>query len=251
MSEDARAPKLLVIDIENSPLVAYSWGPMHDTNLIKVLEESVILSFSAKWLGGKQVTLGLNTLDEKELLLKIRSMLDEAEIVTGHNSIAFDIKKIYARFLIYDIPPPSPFKQVDTYRESRKILLAASHKLDYLGKYLGIGEKMHHEGFELWQKCMDGDEAAWRRMLKYNAQDVRLTERLYLKLRPYMTNHPVVGVFLEEDDVCPKCGSKNLERRGYARTAAAVYGRFQCQDCAGWGRYSKNERRIKTTRNIT
>lgn len=245
---DAREPKLLILDIENSPLVAYSWGPMHDTNLVQVVEESKILSFSAKWLGGKQTTIGLNTMGEKELLLKLWALLDEADIVCGHNSNNFDLKKINARFLKYGIHPPSPFQTADTYLEAKKILSAASLKLDYLGKYLGIGEKMKHEGFALWESCMAGDERAWKRMLKYNAQDVRLTEKLYLKLRPFMKTHPNVGAYLQ-GVVCPKCGSKRLQSRGYVRTIANMYGRFHCQSCGGWGRYAVSEKRFKSARN--
>ena len=44
-----------------------------------------------------------------------------------------------------------------------------SNKLDYVSKYLGIGEKVRHEGHELWVKCMEKDNAAWKRMKEYNA----------------------------------------------------------------------------------
>ena len=40
---------------------------------------------------------------------------------------------------------------------------------------------------------------------------------------------------------CPKCGSENLQRRGFATTTVGKYQRYQCKDCGGWlrGRYSE------------
>ena len=43
---------------------------------------------------------------------------------------------------------------------------------------------MENEGHELWLKCMAGNANAWKVMKRYNIQDVRVTEKLYDKLRP-------------------------------------------------------------------
>ena len=68
-------------------------------------------------------------------------------------------------------------------------------------------------------------------------QDVILLEEVYLKLRPWMNNHPNLGVFdVEPEPSCPKCGSTDLHWRGYATTQAGKFHRFQCQGCGGWGR---------------
>lgn len=253
--DSAREPRILTIDIENTPLIGYAWKQW-DTNLIEIKDHSYILSFSAKWLGGKQYTKGLidykgykpGVLDDEKLIREAHALVDNADIVVGQNSIDFDMKKLNARFLAYGLPPPSPYKQVDTLKEARKIMNLPSYKLNDLGKYLGIGKKLQHEGFELWLKCMAGDEKAWRKMLKYNAQDVRLTEQLYLKLRPYMKSHPNLGTYLEKC-CCPKCMGENLQRRGYSKTVANVYQRFQCNDCGSWGRTAISEKRYKTNRN--
>ena len=87
---------------------------------------------------------------------------------------------------------------------------------------------------DLWHDCLEGDEKAWKKMVKYNNNDVVLLEKLYLKLRPYITNHPNVAVSKEEG--CPRCGKTNTEWRGYYTTSVSTYHRFVCLDCGAWSR---------------
>jgi hypothetical protein len=85
-------------------------------------------------------------------------------------------------------------------------------------------------------------------MKDYNILDIVVLEELYLKLRPWASNHPNVAVYEEtpEKPVCPKCGGTHLQYRGYAYTSTAKYHKLQCQSCFGWSRTrygltSKNE----------
>ena len=103
-----------------------------------------------------------------------------------------------------------------------------------MGRYLKIGRKVEHEGFGLWMKCMQGNIAAWNRMIKYNKQDVVLLEQVYEKFKPYITNHPNMGMYLERDFVCPNCGSNHLQSKGYKITKTRKYKRYQCQKCGAY-----------------
>jgi hypothetical protein len=96
---------------------------------------------------------------------------------------------------------------------------------------------------------MAGEKEAWDLMTEYCKQDVLLLEKVYLKLRPYINNHPNLSA-LTDSNCCPKCGSINIQYRGYAITAAGRYRRFQCKDCGGWGKESKMIKGNKTLRNI-
>lgn len=240
--------RILTIDIETSPIVAYTWGPKYETNLIEVLDQGQIISFSAKWLDGKQVTMALpdykgyrpNKLDDKRIVKDIHKLLDAADIVVTQNGIDFDIRYINSRFLNYGISPPSPYKQVDTKKEARKITKMPSHSLDDMGKYFKLGHKLEHEGFDLWKKCIAGDKQAWDKMKKYNAQDVRLTEQIYLKLRPFMKSHPNVSLY-SELTACPKCDSENVHKQGYHVLTSGRYQKYQCQDCGSWYKAGKPE----------
>ena len=81
-------------------------------------------------------------------------------------------------------------------------------------------------------------------MKVYNIQDVLSLEEVYLRLRPYMKQHP--NVVRNEDGStvkCPKCGSEHIQWRGYYYTKAGMcYRRFVCMDCGGWGRVRFSEK---------
>lgn len=259
VTNNSGKPRILTIDIETSPQVGYFWGNIYETSIIKVLEHSQVISYSAKWLDGKQVTKALpdykgykpgrQNMNDKKLLEDLHALLEQADIVVGQNQIDFDIKVLNARFGKHNIYPPAPYKTVDTKREGRKYFKLPSHKLQNMSEYFGGEGKMEHEGFPLWERCMDGDPAAWRKMKAYNAQDVRETEKLYLKMRPFMKTHPNTGMYFEEC-VCTACGSANAQHRGYARTQTAVYRRFQCNDCGHWDKSAQKEYSIKTKRGV-
>ncbi|MNT57477.1 hypothetical protein D3C72_1948470 [compost metagenome] len=105
---------------------------------------------------------------------------------------------------------------------------------------LGCAPKLAHKnypGFELWLACLRGEEAAWAEMKEYNIQDILTLEEVYMKMRPWIRNHPNLGILLEHDaPVCPKCGSTHIHHRGYTTTNAGKYRRYRCNDCGGWGR---------------
>jgi DNA polymerase elongation subunit (family B) len=251
-------PKILFIDIETSPIVAYTWGPKWETNIIEFIDQSQILSFSAKWFGGKQITKGLidyknykqNTINDVEIVKEIHSLLDEADVVVTQNGVSFDHKVINARLIKHGLMPPSPYKMVDTKVEAKRYLRLPSYALDDMGKYFDVGQKLSHEGFGLWKKCMEGDKASWNLMKKYNAQDVLLTEKVYLKIRPFMRTHPNFSTYNDKNN-CPKCGSNKVQSRGYSVNTTAMFQRAQCMNCGGWFRFGKRVLNINNTvRNI-
>jgi len=245
-------PKTLFLDLETTPIEAYTWGPKWETNLVEFIEHTRILSYSAKWFGGKHTTRGWpdykeykpGVLDDRAITIDLWNLLGEADIVVAQNGKDFDVRVANARFTYYGLTPPSPYKVVDPKIEAKKYLRLPSYSLDDLCDYFRIGRKLHHEGFPLWTGCMAGDKKSWRTMKQYNCQDTLLLEKLYLLLRPWMAQHPNVGMYLE-GIVCPKCGSSHLQSRGYAVNKTTRYRRFQCQDCSGWGRDTKNIQKIK------
>jgi uncharacterized protein YprB with RNaseH-like and TPR domain len=200
-----------------------------------------MLSFSWKVLGEKTTHVkGLIDYpgykskkdNDKKLMQDIWKVLDEADIVIGHNLDRFDIRKINARFLIHGLPPPSPYRTVDTLKISRKAFKFNSNSLDDLGHSLGLGRKLKHIGFALWLGCMNGDKKSWDVMLRYNALDVDLLEKVYFTMRPWATSH--ANVNRGDRDACPKCGSKDILKRGFNYTLYTTTQRFQCKSCHGW-----------------
>lgn len=239
--------KILFYDIETSPLLGYTWAK-YEQNVLDVQREWYVLSFSAKWKDGGTITKALPDYklykkephNDRELIKDLWELFNEADIIIGHNSNKFDNKKSNARFIAHGLTPPEPYKTVDTLKVARQHFSFTSNRLDDLGKALGVGRKVKTGGFDLWLRCLAGDMKAWALMKKYNKQDVVLLEKVYLKLRPWATNHPNLSLF-EERPICPKCGSKKIHFRGYAMTSTSKYRRFQCE-CGGWGRSRVNVR---------
>lgn len=241
------APKgILSLDIETFPMLFYAWQPW-EANALRIIEDTSICCWSAKWLGGKQFTRSLADYkgykpggrNDKKLLEDLWTLLDEAEIVVAHNGDRFDVKKINYRFMVHGMKPPSPYKTVDTLKEYRKLAAFDSNKLNDLSRVRGIGAKIRTGGADLWFDCLAGDLAAWKHMKQYNAHDVVLLEEHYLKLLPWMRNHPNVAAGFGPN-VCPKCQSTRLQRRGFGKSRTTTYQRYQCLACGGWCRDHQN-----------
>jgi hypothetical protein len=64
--------------------------------------------------------------------------------------------------------------------------------------------------------------------------DVILLEKVYLKLRPWIKNHPNLGIISSSRGVCPNCHSSDLMLRGFGFNKATKYRRMQCQGCGAW-----------------
>lgn len=229
--------KILIYDIETSPSLGYVWGA-YDQNVIAFKEDWQLLSFAFKWLGeGEPVCYSQRTEgDERQLVIKLHQLLSEADVVVAHNGDAFDNKKVSAKFIEFGLKPPAPYESIDTLKVARRYFKFTSNKLDSVGQLLKCGRKLETGGFGLWLKVMSGDKKAWRQFEEYNRQDVRLLEKVYLKLRPWIRNHPNVNREGVRANGCPNCGSSSLEGRGIVHTKTAARQRFYCRSCGSWSR---------------
>lgn len=239
--------KILILDIETSPNLAYVWGLYkQNISLEQVEQRSEIICWAAKWLHHDSI-YSSGRIEEAESLYVLRKYLDEADVVVTHNGKKFDLPVILSRMLVHGYSPPSPFHQVDTYQVARSEFRFVSNKLENLAIELRCPHKSKHKefpGFMLWLECLKGNKKAWVEMLEYNIQDVKTLEQVYLKMRPYIRNHPHVGVDPSEVS-CPKCGSHNIQYRGYYRSSTGLfYKRFRCTSCGGWGRVSTSNKEL-------
>lgn len=245
------------IDIETSPSLGYVWQ-MWEADVLKIEKEWFIMSFAVKFNNGKTKCYALpdfkrynkNKEDDSELVKKLWEVFNEADIIIGQNLDKFDIKKSNARFIKYNLPPPSPYRTIDTLKIARSHFKFDSNKLGSLGEYLGLGKKVDTGGINLWFKCMSGDKTAWKHMKKYNVQDVDLLEKVYLKLRPWAKTHPNLALFnTSEKTSCPNCQSDNVQKRGYTPTNSIWYRRFQCQQCTAWFKGTESVGKLRPSNN--
>lgn len=238
--------KILFLDIETSPNLSYTWGKW-EQDVIEFSKEWDILSFSAKWINGSQITKGrcdYKDKTDKTIVTHLWNLMDEADVIIAHNGDQFDIKKIHARFSFHNLKPTSPFKTIDTKKIAKRYFSFNSNSLNDLGVTLGLGKKEKHSGFETWKGCMSGDKKSWAVMKKYNAKDVLLLEKIYYHFLPWISNHPNAGMYTDKI-VCPNCGSGKMQSRGFAITRTMKYKRVQCTDCGKWSRDSKNVNEVK------
>lgn len=243
--------KLLLLDIETAPNLARVWQLWDQNISIDQIEETdYILCWAAKWLGEEEVMFySLYTHTQKQMLRRMHKLLDEADAVIHYNGKKFDIPWLNREFLQLGMPPPSPFKQIDLVITVKKEFRFPSNKLDFVSRALGIGQKVKHEGHELWVGCMMNDPACWAKMEEYNRGDVTLLEKLYYVLRPWIKGHINHSLFAEDSFVCPNCGSGHLQKRGFAYTLSSKFQRYVCRDCGHWCKDTKilNRNHYKTT----
>jgi DNA polymerase III epsilon subunit-like protein len=242
-------PKILLLDIETSPLISYTWG-LFDQNigLNQIHTDWNILSFSAKWLGSptimyKDLRNQRDITNDRVLLKPLWKLLDEADIVLTQNGKKFDIRKVNARFIMNQMPPPSPFRQIDTLTLARKHFGFTSNKLEYMtSKLCTKYKKLTHKkfpGFELWKECLAGNQEAWKEMEKYNKHDVLSLEELYTKMASWGTG---INFEVYSDSTLPtcNCGSEEFVKNGYQFSPNGKYQRFRCKKCASYSISKEN-----------
>jgi len=240
--------KILILDIENAPMMSYHWG-LWQQNIGRPMRvegnRSYMMSVAMKWLGEEETFyFETRTEDDSELLKHTLSFVDQADIVVGHNAKKFDMKKINAYAILNRLPPPSPYRVVDTMLIAKKEFAFEQNTLEYLTSALCTQTKSGHgkfKGFELWSECMKGNEKAWAEMKKYNIQDIIATEELYLKLRPWTKGHPnLATTSTTGKGKCASCGSERLTRDGFSLTNVSKFKRYKCLECGSFSRGRKN-----------
>lgn len=228
--------KVLFLDIETSPNLAYVWGKWQQ-DVIAYKEEWQILSYAYKWQGTAKISCTsqrtFGSISDKDVVKSLWKLLNSADIVIAHNGDVFDLKKANTRFLFYNLPPTRKYASVDTLKIARKYFKFNSNKLNDLGEHLGLGSKLKHQGFAMWLGCMSGEAKSWKLMEKYNMQDVSLLEKIYLRLLPWAERHPNIALIEGVPGGCNKCGSSLLTRDGFNYTATVKKQVWACSRCGG------------------
>lgn len=239
-------PKVLLFDIETSPLSAYVFQKsVWRTNVTdeQVISEWYMICWSAKWLYDDEIMsdrlTGKEAIneDDKRISESLWDLFDEADIVIAHNGDGFDVPNMNTRFIVNNLPPPSPYKTIDTKSVATAQFGFTHNSLNALAKIFGFEAKKETD-FQLWKSCRVGDEEALSYMLEYNKGDVTLLEKVYLRLRPWIRNHPNIGLYIDSDStVCPNCGSEDIKwtDNKFHYTGVSKFPLFVCK-CGAYGR---------------
>ncbi len=230
--------KILVLDIETSPITSYTWGLFEQNiGLNQIKEDWYILAWAAKWVGDspsktiyrdnrKSPALG----NDKALVKELAALIEKADGIVTQNGKAFDMKKICARAAIHKLPPLRTPEHTDILRETRKVFRFTSHKLEYMTNVLNSKyKKLDHKeypGFSLWSAILAGDKKAWAVMQKYCIHDVLSTEETYLAIRKWIKDPALYG-----KEKCRHCGGRSFVSLGVRSTQQEVYRRLNCKTC--------------------
>jgi len=206
--------KRLYFDIETSPNIVYSWRIGYKINLTpdNIIKERAIICICYKWEHQKKVhALKWDNGCDKKMLEDFYEVAKSAHEIVGHNSDRFDIKWVRSRFLFHRIPDLPNFTSIDSLKDMRSRFLLNSNRLDYIGKFLGVGQKIDTGGFKLWIDVCNGNKRALKDMVNYCKQDVLLLERVYEEVENYTTVKSNRAVMAGgEKWQCPKCGGVHI-----------------------------------------
>ena len=235
--------RILYFDIETGPLLAHIWAARTEYVAHPMLiHDSFLLTWAAKWADQDNVMSGIVTpveareQNDERIVKRLANLVREADIVIAHNIDRFDIPMLNNRVLKLDLEPLGPTQSIDTLKLAKRSFRLAYNKLDYLGEYLGCGNKIKTD-FDLWKRCYSGDKKALTEMAEYNRQDVILLEKVFNRMLPHVKGLPrLFDAGWDGQLGCPSCGSLKLVRRGYRRTNISTFTQFQCKDCMRYHR---------------
>lgn len=219
--------KRLFYDIETSYYIVKAWSPGYGKNIHPgdIIKYPAVICVSYKWEGDEKVhriTWDKNQ-DDKKLIEQFANVMGRANQIVAHNGDRFDLKWLRMRAIFHGIEMNSKYETIDTLKIAKAQFRFHSNKLDELGKFLGVGEKIKTD-MELWDKIiLHKDSEALEQMGNYCDQDVLLLEKVYDKLKPYAKPQFNYGkLYQDENWGCPECGNLKVHVSRCNTTAMGV-----------------------------
>ena len=246
---ETRQAKILIFDIETSTIRGRFWrtGKQYVSHN-QIIDDWFVLGYSAKWLFSTETMSDFVTAkeavqrDDKRIMQSLYKLINEADILIGHNASKFDIPMVKTRFFLHGFKPPLPFLIIDTLKIAWKEFSFSSAKLDYLSKMILRKEKLHTD-YDLWIRCENGDQEALDYMEEYCIMDTELEENVYVEMRPWVHSHPNLPLIMDaKEPACPTCGSFELkEESDYYYTPQNKYIAMRCLSCGAVSHKKKSE----------
>lgn len=240
-----KEPRILIWDIETLPNlkeVMRVFPQLSDyPGLTLKAQFNSIICFGYKFLGDKSVKC-INAWDFPEwdkdvnadgpLIDKALEILSKSDAIVTHNGKRFDWKFFQTRLLIQGKNLLHKIPHIDTCAVSKSNLFGLNNRLNTLAKLTDSGQKLENGGWDLWCKVLERETKSMELMTRYCKQDVAVLEKVFLKLRPLISNLPNWNLFTDTGEkVCPSCGSIKIQSYGLRRTKTNLYRRFRCNDC--------------------
>lgn len=229
--------KRLFFDIEVSANIGLFWQSGFKLNIgpESIIKERAIICICYKWEDSKEVhSLEWDSKQcDKKLLEKFVKIANEADELIGHNGDRFDLSWIRTRCLFHRIPMFPKYVTIDTLKISRSKFKFNSNKLDYIAKFLGVGQKIKTD-YGMWKDIMlNKCKVSMSKMVKYCKMDVIVLEKVFKELSNHIEAKTHYGVTFGADrGSCPECGSDEItinKRRTSASGVKKV--QYICKTC--------------------
>jgi hypothetical protein len=230
----------LFFDLETAPNIVLSWrvGRQITINPDSILKERSIICIGYKWEHQKktQALVWDAKQNDKAMLERFVEIANTADELVAHNGDKFDLPWVRTRCIFHGVPMFPSYKIIDTLQWARRRFCFNSNKLDYLGKFLGVGGKTHTE-YDLWKRILlENDRTALKAMVDYCKRDVEMLQQVYDKLAAQSPHHTHVGAMMGLDNwTSPFNGSIKVKR---SITKVSAHGvRKHGMVCLTSGRY--------------
>ena len=262
---------ILTYDIECSPNKSWHWN--HRDVFIREenkVQQSFLLTVSYAWNDAPPISHRLTVeevknQDDVKLAVIMLEQINRADVIIGFNNKRFDNKIVNMRALLHGLMPPKPVKNIDLFEQAKRLFRFPSNSLDNISGYLGLAGKMQHEGWKLWENCMNYEDVDlcteyMGKMAMYNEQDIVATRDFYKRIQGWITQGPNIGMMrnekkrlagelVDENGVsikpptrCRNCGNDSLSLIDTLEyTTAKAYSLYRCDNkpCSHVERYGK------------
>jgi hypothetical protein len=225
-----RELRTLIIDLERVPGHCRAYDAK-----VKYINKAMwetptrTICWAAKWLGEKPVEFAsVWDQDDDHLAQRSWELFDEADAIITYYGKGADVPWLLAQWAKRGLGEPSTYHHFDLYATVKKLGLE-SNSLDYAARFLDVATKVDKYDFRVGDAAVAGDEAAQRRIRRYNIGDIHSTEALYWPLLPHIKPHPHVAPNRYfEQMCCPRCGSSDIQRCGLYRPGVYTYAEYRC-----------------------
>lgn len=223
-----REPKIMLFDIEASSLEA-SFGHT--------------LCFGYKYLGAKRAkvlsladfnTPGPGKEPDANLLPKVHDLLtNRADIIITYYGKEYDRKFLNTRMLMVGLAPLPPLssEHIDLYFTARGNLKLHSNRLQAVSEALGCPMSKTPVRADTWRLAQRGDPKAMAYVVKHCRLDVDILEWCYMKLRPFVRQHPPRSA---DRGACRVCAGTSWENLGTRFRYGQQDRRLRCRGCGAW-----------------
>lgn len=229
--------KRLFFDIETSPNIVYSWRIGWNLTITpdNIIDERKIICISYKWENEDKIhslKWDKNQCD-KQMLIDFVKVANQSDEMIAHNGDRFDIKWIRTRCIFHRIPMFPQYKTLDTLKKAKSGFNFNSNKLDYIAKFLGVGAKIKHSGFDMWVQVMKGNAEAMKEMVTYCEGDIIVLEDVFLTMQNYIKTNTHAGVINNNLKYsCPSCGGEHpILLKNNVTSMGTIKRLMECSDC--------------------